>query len=54
MNDAFLHWDFEHVEPVAKADSRIGYPGNTRNVTVWKCTGLRHPWSQVWPTWMHL
>ncbi|WP_433520652.1 ArnT family glycosyltransferase [Nocardia pseudovaccinii] len=54
VNDAFLHWDFDHVEPVAKVDSRIGYPGNTQNVTVWKCTGLRHPWSQVWPTWMHL
>ncbi|WP_327098471.1 glycosyltransferase family 39 protein [Nocardia vinacea] len=54
VNEAFLHWDFDDVEPVAKVDSRIGYPGNTQNVTVWKCTGLRHPWSQVWPTWMHL
>ena len=54
VNDAFLHWDFDHVEPVAKVDSRIGYPGNTQNVTVWKCTDLRHPWSQVWPTLMHL
>ncbi|MFI6772771.1 glycosyltransferase family 39 protein [Nocardia sp. NPDC050412] len=54
VNDDFLHWDFDHIEPVAKVDSRIGYPGNSQNVIVWKCTALRYPWSQVWPTWMHL
>ncbi|WP_280407731.1 glycosyltransferase family 39 protein [Nocardia brasiliensis] len=54
LNEAFLRWDFDQVEPVAKVDSRIGYPGNTQNVVVWKCAGLRHPWSQVWPTLMHL
>ncbi|WP_330254796.1 glycosyltransferase family 39 protein [Nocardia sp. NBC_00565] len=54
VNDAFLHWDFDNCAPVAKVDSRIGYPGNTQDVTVWTCTGLRHPWSEVWPAWMHL
>ena len=34
VNEALLHWDFDDVEPVAKVDSRIGYPGNTQNVTV--------------------
>lgn len=50
----FLHWDFDNCAPVAKVDSRIGYPGNTQDVTVWTCTGLRHSWSAVWQTWMHL
>ncbi|MEV4124474.1 glycosyltransferase family 39 protein [Nocardia sp. NPDC049707] len=54
VDDDFLHWDFDNCAPVAKVDSRIGYPGNTQDVTVWTCTGLRHPWSEVWPTWMHL
>lgn len=54
VNEAFLHWDFDQVEPVGKVDSRLGYPGSTQGVTIWKCTGLRHPWAQVWPTWMHL
>ncbi|MFI9503120.1 ArnT family glycosyltransferase [Nocardia sp. NPDC052566] len=54
VNESFLRWDFDTVEPVGKVDSRLGYPGNTQDVVIWKCTGLRHPWSQVWPTWMHL
>ncbi|MEU0501285.1 glycosyltransferase family 39 protein [Nocardia sp. NPDC005998] len=54
VNDGLLHWDFDNCAPVAKVDSRIGYPGNTQDVTVWTCTGLRHSWSEVWPNWMHL
>ncbi|MEV5832904.1 glycosyltransferase family 39 protein [Nocardia sp. NPDC052112] len=54
VEDSFLHWDFDNCAPVAKVDSRIGYPGNTQGVTVWTCTGLRHSWSEVWSTWMHL
>ncbi|WP_225731827.1 MULTISPECIES: glycosyltransferase family 39 protein [unclassified Nocardia] len=54
VNESFLRWDFDRVEPVGKVDSRLGYPGSTQDVTIWKCTGLRHPWSQVWPVWMHL
>ncbi|QIS04602.1 glycosyl transferase family 39 [Nocardia brasiliensis] len=54
LNEDFLRWDFDHIEPVALVDSRIGYPGNTQHVVVWRCSGLRHPWSQVWPTLMHL
>ncbi|WP_069162605.1 glycosyltransferase family 39 protein [Nocardia altamirensis] len=54
MNEAFLRWDFEHVTPVGKVNSRLGYPGNTQDVVIWKCSGQRHPWSQVWPALMHL
>ncbi|WP_406229796.1 glycosyltransferase family 39 protein [Nocardia sp. NBC_01009] len=54
VNEAFLRWNFDQIAPVGKVDSRLGYEGNTQNVTIWKCTGLRHPWSEVWPVWMHL
>ncbi len=54
VEDSFLHWDFDNCAPVAKVDSRIGYPGNTQDVTVLTCTGLRHSWSELWSTWMHL
>ena len=51
---AALRGQFDHVEPVGKLDTRLGFPGNTQNVTIWKCAGQRKPWSQVWPHWMHL
>ncbi len=54
LNEDFLRWQFDDVEPVGKVDTRLGYPGNTQNVTVWLCSGLRHPWSEVWPVLMHL
>ncbi|MFB7723814.1 glycosyltransferase family 39 protein [Nocardia sp. NPDC056100] len=52
--EAVLRYQFEHVDPVGKVDTRIGFPGNTQNVTIWKCTGLKKSWTQVWPNWMHL
>ncbi|WP_280265947.1 ArnT family glycosyltransferase [Nocardia wallacei] len=52
--ETVLRTQFDHVEPIGKVDTRLGFPGNTQNVTIWKCTGQRKPWSQVWPHWMHL
>ncbi len=52
--EAVLRTQFEHVDPVGKIDTRLGFPGNTQDVVIWKCTGLRKPWAQVWPNWMHL
>ncbi|MRH88533.1 glycosyl transferase family 39 [Nocardia sp. SYP-A9097] len=52
--EAVLRYQFEHVDPVGKVNTRIGFPGNTQDVTIWKCTGLKRSWSQVWPDWMHL
>ncbi len=49
-----LRSQFDNVEPVGKVDTRLGFPGNTQDVTIWKCTGQRKPWNQVWPNWMHL
>ncbi|WP_460724659.1 ArnT family glycosyltransferase [Nocardia heshunensis] len=52
--EAVLRSQFTHVEPVGKVDTRLGFKGNTQDVTIWKCSGPKKPWSQVWPTWMHL
>lgn len=43
-----------HVQPVGRVDARLGYPGVTRDVTIWKCTGPLLPWSQVWPSLLRL
>ncbi|WP_245676983.1 glycosyltransferase family 39 protein [Nocardia acidivorans] len=52
--EAFMHYQFEHVEPVGKVNTRIGFSGNTQDVTIWKCGGLKNSWSRVWPNLMHL
>lgn len=54
FNEGFLHYDFDRCDPITKVDSRIGFPGNTQDVTVWNCVGRRHPWSVIWPALMHL
>lgn len=45
---------FNQVEPIATVDTRLGFPGNTQDVTIWNCTGRKASWSSVWPNWMHL
>ncbi|MFI1917755.1 ArnT family glycosyltransferase [Nocardia sp. NPDC020380] len=52
--EAVLRTQFDHVDAVGKVDTRLGFSGNTQNVTIWRCTGLKKPWAQVWPNWMHL
>ncbi|MFJ4654924.1 hypothetical protein ACIP5Y_26930 [Nocardia sp. NPDC088792] len=52
--EAVLRTQFDHVDAVGKVDSRLGFSGNTQNVTIWRCTGQKKPWAQVWPNWMHL
>ncbi|MFE3056459.1 glycosyltransferase family 39 protein [Nocardia sp. NPDC059239] len=53
-SEAVLRSQFDHVEPVGKVDTRLGFKGNTQDVTIWKCSGPKQPWSRVWPNWMHL
>lgn len=45
---------YEHVDPVGKVDTRLGFQGNTQGVTIWKCSGLKKSWTREWPHWMHL
>ncbi|MEV5650804.1 glycosyltransferase family 39 protein [Nocardia sp. NPDC052254] len=39
---------------VGRVDTRIGFAGNTRDVTLFECVGPKQSWSRIWPTWMHL
>ncbi len=43
-----------NLEPAGKADARLGLPGATKDVPIWRCTGLRAPWSVLWPKLRHL
>ncbi|MFI6865462.1 glycosyltransferase family 39 protein [Nocardia sp. NPDC050406] len=45
---------FTGVEPVGRVDTRLGFPGETKDVTFYRCTGLKGSWSTVWPEWMSL
>ncbi|MCC3313938.1 ArnT family glycosyltransferase [Nocardia africana] len=42
------------LTPVGRVDTRLGFVGNTRDVTIFDCTGPKQPWSRMWPEWMHL
>ncbi len=39
---------------VGRVDTRLGFVGNTRDVTISECAGPEQPWSRIWPKWMHL
>ncbi|WP_327150790.1 glycosyltransferase family 39 protein [Nocardia sp. NBC_01329] len=49
-----LRAQFATLQPIGHVDTRLGFLGNTRDVTLWKCAQPRRPWAQVWPEWMHL
>lgn len=49
-----LRAQFAGLEAIGRVDTRPGFLDNTQDVTIWKCTGPRAPWSQVWPEWKHL
>lgn len=42
------------VTPVGRVDARLGFPGVTRHVTLWRCAQPRTPWSRVWPDMLRL
>ncbi|MEV0246739.1 glycosyltransferase family 39 protein [Nocardia sp. NPDC050712] len=45
---------FAVVVPAGRADSRLGFPGITRDVTIWHCERPVRPWSQTWPGLLRL
>ncbi|MFE7799205.1 ArnT family glycosyltransferase [Nocardia sp. NPDC057440] len=49
-----LHSIFETVAPIGRVDARLGYPGVTRDVTIWRCEQPRRAWSQAWPDMLRL
>lgn len=45
---------FITVIPAAAFGVRLGMPQVTRDITIWICTGLKQPWSALWPTIINL
>ncbi|KAA0021693.1 glycosyltransferase family 39 protein [Antrihabitans cavernicola] len=37
------------VQKLGRVDARLGFPGATKGVDIWKCSNLTEPWSQAWP-----
>ncbi|MQY31394.1 ArnT family glycosyltransferase [Nocardia aurantia] len=52
--EVVLQSQFREVNPIGRVDTRLGFPGNTQQVTLWRCAGPEKPWADVWPDWMHL
>ncbi|WP_067562815.1 glycosyltransferase family 39 protein [Nocardia acidivorans] len=42
------------VTAVGRADARLGIPGVTRDITLWRCDHPRAPWSREWPDMLRL
>ncbi|MEU2176391.1 glycosyltransferase family 39 protein [Nocardia sp. NPDC019219] len=42
------------VTAAGQVDARLGYPGVTRGVTIWRCAQPRAPWSRSWPDMLRL
>ncbi|WP_330181091.1 glycosyltransferase family 39 protein [Nocardia sp. NBC_01503] len=42
------------VTAVGRADARLGIPGVTRDITLWRCDHPRAPWSREWPNMLRL
>ncbi|MFI6042826.1 ArnT family glycosyltransferase [Nocardia sp. NPDC051321] len=40
---------FGSITPIGHANTRLGFPGSTRDVTIWRCDNPRAPWSRTWP-----
>ncbi|GAA5052945.1 glycosyltransferase family 39 protein [Nocardia callitridis] len=40
---------FGAVTPIGRADAELGYPGVTRDVTIWRCDVPKTPWTLAWP-----
>ncbi|WP_227982454.1 ArnT family glycosyltransferase [Nocardia spumae] len=53
-NEAALRGQCASLTAIGRVDTRLGFAGNTRDVTLYDCSGPRRPWSRVWPGWMHL
>ncbi|MGV9673671.1 ArnT family glycosyltransferase [Nocardia sp. NPDC003482] len=42
------------MTPLGRADARLGFPGITRDVTIWRCADPVEPWSRAWPNMLRL
>lgn len=51
--DQLLGW-FSSVQQKATIDNGIGLDNDEQGQAVWLCTGLKQPWSQIWPSLQRL
>ncbi|WP_405137087.1 hypothetical protein [Nocardia sp. NBC_01388] len=42
------------VTAAGRADARLGIPGVTRDITLWRCDHPHESWSHEWPNMRHL
>jgi len=50
---AYLRQFFTHVRVAATLSNPSGIHNQERDGHVYVCTGLRHPWAQLWPRLRH-
>ncbi|MFF3568842.1 ArnT family glycosyltransferase [Nocardia jiangxiensis] len=53
-DEADLRSRFGAVTAAGRAETRLGLPGVTRDVTIWRCADPREPWSRAWPGMLKL
>ncbi|QIS08188.1 glycosyltransferase family 39 protein [Nocardia arthritidis] len=51
---AKLRTEFADVRLLVELNDRLGFPGVTSGVTIWKCGRPTRPWSQAWPDMLEL
>ncbi|MFE3987195.1 glycosyltransferase family 39 protein [Nocardia tengchongensis] len=52
--ESMLRQQFSTVAPVSRLDDRLGFPGITRAVVIWRCDHPRRAWADTWPQWRTL
>jgi hypothetical protein len=52
-NLSYLHQYFRNVRQAATLSNPWGIKNEYYQGQVWICTGLRHPWAQLWPQLRH-
>ncbi|WP_218023309.1 glycosyltransferase family 39 protein [Nocardia altamirensis] len=45
---------FGSMTPIGRADATLGFPGVTRDVTIWRCDRPVNPWSTTWSSLLRL
>ncbi|MGW2661616.1 glycosyltransferase family 39 protein [Nocardia tengchongensis] len=53
-SERLLRQQVSTVVPVSRLDDRLGFPGITRAVVIWRCDHPRRAWADTWPQWRTL
>lgn len=47
-----LRATFTEVRQIGASRARLGMPGETKDVPIWRCAGKRESWARMWPRMM--